>query len=92
MAYGNFSLNCFGVCALGVTAYNIFLLLCYGECIYSKPLLCLCFCRILAMQLINQRFAQGVDATEDKVQGMLETLNARMNGPRQIKVYIVFGH
>lgn len=44
--------------------------------------------RVLAMQLISQRFTHGVDAVEENMQSALESINARLNAPQQIKARI----
>ncbi|PIO65109.1 hypothetical protein TELCIR_13237 [Teladorsagia circumcincta] len=41
--------------------------------------------RVLSMQLISQRFTHGIDATEESMQSALESINARLNAPQQIK-------
>ncbi|KAE9417540.1 hypothetical protein Angca_006822 [Angiostrongylus cantonensis] len=41
--------------------------------------------RVLSMQLMSQRFTQGFDAREESVQSALESINARLNAPQQIK-------
>uniref|UniRef100_A0A1I7XRR5 Nup54 domain-containing protein n=1 Tax=Heterorhabditis bacteriophora TaxID=37862 RepID=A0A1I7XRR5_HETBA len=41
--------------------------------------------RILAMQLLTQRFSHGIDLTEERIQTALESINARINAPQQIK-------
>ncbi|CAJ0601180.1 unnamed protein product [Cylicocyclus nassatus] len=41
--------------------------------------------RVLSMQLMSQRFTQGIDATEESMQSALESINARLNAPHQIK-------
>lgn len=42
--------------------------------------------RVLSMQMLSQRFTQGIDATEESMQSALESINARLNAPHQIKV------
>lgn len=37
------------------------------------------------MQLMSQRFTHGIDATEESMQSALESINARLNAPQQIK-------
>ncbi|VDK62942.1 unnamed protein product [Cylicostephanus goldi] len=34
---------------------------------------------------MSQRFTQGIDATEESMQSALESINARLNAPHQIK-------
>ncbi|KAK6015550.1 hypothetical protein OSTOST_19025, partial [Ostertagia ostertagi] len=41
--------------------------------------------RVLSMQLISQRFTHGIDATEESMQSALESINARLNAPQQVK-------
>ncbi|KAL6740392.1 hypothetical protein Aduo_013750 [Ancylostoma duodenale] len=41
--------------------------------------------RVLSMQMLSQRFTQGIDATEESMQSALESINARLNAPHQIK-------
>ncbi|KAK6750107.1 hypothetical protein RB195_002227 [Necator americanus] len=41
--------------------------------------------RVLSMQMLSQRFTQGIDATEESMQSALESINARLNAPYQIK-------
>lgn len=41
--------------------------------------------RVLSMQLMSQRFTHGIDATEESMQSALESINARLNAPQQIK-------
>ncbi|CAI4225419.1 unnamed protein product [Auanema sp. JU1783] len=44
--------------------------------------------RVLCMQLIQQRFGKGIDASEEQIQCALENINARLNAPQQIKPLI----
>ncbi|VDM63899.1 unnamed protein product [Angiostrongylus costaricensis] len=37
------------------------------------------------MQMMSQRFTQGFDAREESIQSALESINARLNAPHQIK-------
>ncbi|KJH45975.1 hypothetical protein DICVIV_07983 [Dictyocaulus viviparus] len=41
--------------------------------------------RILSMQLMSQRYTQGFDVREESMHSALESINARLNAPHQIK-------